>query len=88
MLYYARMSPNSKVHLITGDTGDTLHTACGRGLNGRVVAFRTYPQPKYPGELDVCVGCQRGADHFANCRHKRGGIPVTSSRLGTGKRAY
>lgn len=90
MLHYAQVRHGGTLHLITGESAGTLHTACGRGLNSPVRAIRTYKEPKQLGEANLCISCTGAAAHFINVpsSENAGGIPVSSPRLGTGSRRY
>ena len=84
-------------HIVSGRINGEVHTFCGRGLSTQMHGPMIGDDEGTFSERrsDVCKSCRKGRDHALNARaadpetsRKYGGIPVTSGRLGSGRRAY
>jgi hypothetical protein len=86
-----RYGPTDKFHIVSGTVSDGAVTYCSRFFAADGVWARRFLVAEpfgYPE--NTCISCRRASQHAANgpIPADTGEIPVSSGRLGTGKRRY
>lgn len=84
-----RLAPFAPTHIVSGYIESQPQTYCGRGLNVKVGGVVSFIEVNLDRE-SACKPCLKARDHDLNVGEgkPRGGIVVSSPRLGTGRRRY